>query len=92
MDSELDEAACVDEQLDPLARGELAGLVLARNPLLAAAELRPLAAGVQILGQRPETRLVAHLPFHCGSRFSKNAVTPSIASSVESSIVSCERR
>ena len=36
--------------------------------------------------------LLGHRPVHSGSRFSKNAVTPSMASSVESSIVSCERR
>ena len=33
-----------------------------------------------------------HRPFHTGSRFSKNAVTPSTMSSVESASVSCARR
>ncbi|MGH7910777.1 MAG: PQQ-binding-like beta-propeller repeat protein, partial [Candidatus Dormibacteraceae bacterium] len=34
----------------------------------------------------------AQRPFHSGSRFSKNARTPSWMSSVENAIVSCERR
>src|SRR5205823_14246508 len=37
---ELDEAAGVEEELDPLAGGELAFLVLLLDPLLAAAQLR----------------------------------------------------
>ena len=37
----------------PLARGELAALVLHRDLLLAAAELRLLAAGVEILDEAP---------------------------------------
>jgi hypothetical protein len=36
--------------------------------------------------------LRAQRPLHCGSRFSKNARTPSWMSSVEKAIVSCERR
>ncbi len=88
MDTHLDEGALVDEQVDALARGELARVVLLFDLLLAAAELGLLAAGVEVLGEVVE----AHRPFHSGSRFSKNAVTPSIASSVESSIVSWARR
>ena len=34
----------------------------------------------------------AHLPVHCGSRFSKNAFTPSWMSSVENASESCARR
>src|SRR5688500_4958059 len=34
----------------------------------------------------------AHRPFHCGSRFSKNAVTPSTMSSVDIARLSWERR
>jgi len=47
-----------------------------------------------LLGRGPVLVLVlAHQrPFHSGSRFSKKALTPSIASSLESSIASCERR
>ena len=49
--------------------------------------------GGGLLGSRDDLfSFFAHRPFQFGSRFSKNAVTPSIASSVESSIVSCERR
>ena len=39
MDAELDERALVDQQREPLARGQLALLVLAGDLLLAAAEL-----------------------------------------------------
>ena len=118
VDAHLDEGARVDEQVDPLARGQLAGGVLLGDLLLAPAELRLLAALVEVVDRAPSAcrsfaggasgasavlrgrrhllglGCFAHpyLPFHTGSRFSKNAVTPSIASSVESSIVSCERR
>ncbi len=92
MDPELDEAPRVDQQVDPLARGQLAALVLLGDLLLAAAELRLLATSVEVVGEIAEGGLFHQRPFHSGSRFSKNAVTPSIASSVESSIVSWERR
>ncbi len=143
----------VDEQVDALARGQLAALVLDLDLLLAPAQLRLLAARVQVvhqslhaglravLGLRRRFRALrcpslrsrgirygrslrsgritarrflgfasgsggvgltllglrlirghAYLPFHSGSRFSKKAVTPSIASSVPSSIVSWEQR
>ena len=51
VDAELDEGALVDQQVDPLAGGQLAALVLLGDLLLAAAELRLLAALVQLLGQ-----------------------------------------
>ena len=89
--------------VDPLAGGELAALVLLGDLLLAAAELRLLAALVQLLGQLaersgPRQQVLGlpigrhYRPFHCGSRFSKNAVTPSTMSSVEKVSESCERR
>ncbi len=105
VDPHLDEGALVDEQVEPLARGQLAALVLFGDLLLAAAKLRLLAALVQLLGevvQRRRSRQEVlrfllgaphpYLPFHCGSRFSKNAVTPSTMSSVEKVSESCERR
>ena len=51
VDAHLDEGALVDQQVDPLAGGELAALVLLGDLLLAAAELRLLAPLVQLLGQ-----------------------------------------
>ncbi len=104
VDAHLDEGALVDQQVDPLAGGQLAALVLLGDLLLAAAELRLLAPLVQLLGQLGQRggarqqvlRLLlgghAYRPFHCGSRFSKNAVTPSTMSSVEKVSESCERR
>src|SRR5262249_13262767 len=113
VDAHLDEGALVDEQVDPLAGGELAALVLLGDLLLAAAELCLLPTLVQLLGQLAERRRAweqmailgvaarggslfgaghRSLPFHCGSRFSKNAVTPSTMSSVEKVSESCERR
>src|SRR5260221_3556679 len=104
VDAELDEAALVDQQVDPLARGQLAALVLLGDLLLAAPQLRLLAALVQLfvqLRQRggagekvPRLLLGArhYLPFHCGLRFSKNAVTPSTMSSVVKVRESWERR
>ena len=50
------ERALVDQQREPLARGELALLVLAGDPLLAAAEPRALAALVEVVHQRAERR------------------------------------
>ena len=81
----------VDEQRDPLARRQLAGRVLARDPLLPAAEPRQRAPLVQVLGERAHAaggfRFGAHAhaqrPVQTGSRFSKNAFTPSWMSSVE---------
>ena len=103
VDAHLDERALVDQQVDPLAGRELAALVLLGDLLLAAAQLRLLAPLVEVLGRARTSSVwglgaraglgrVAHFPFHSGSRFSKNAMTPSIASSVPSSIVSCELR
>src|SRR5262249_16832874 len=96
VDPHLDEAALVDEQVDALAGGQLAALVLLGDLLLAAPELRLLAPLVQLLGQlaqrcRARKQMLGLLlgaahsyrPFHCGSRFSKNALTPSTMSSVE---------
>ncbi len=51
VDAELDEGARVAEQVDPLAGGELAALVLEGDLLLAAAELRLVTAGVDVLGE-----------------------------------------
>ena len=56
VDAELRERALVDQQRQPLARGELALLVLARDLLLAAAELRVLATLVQLLHERAQRR------------------------------------
>src|ERR687893_2480999 len=92
VDSELDEGPLVDQQGEPLARGQLLALVLLSDLLLAAAELDLLAALAQVVDQRAQDRALGHLPVHCGSLFSKNAFTPSTASSVDSSIVSCAWR
>ena len=46
---DLDEGAGIEQQLEPLARRLLAGLVLAANPLLAAAELGLGVASTQLL-------------------------------------------
>ena len=53
---DLDEGALVDQKVDPLAGGQLAALVLLGDLLLAAAEPRPLARLVQLLGQLVERR------------------------------------
>src|SRR5439155_19991245 len=98
VDAELHERPLVDQQVDPLAGGELARVVLLGDLLLAAAEPGALAALLELLRELGERSgpgklgLVAHRPFQTGSRFSKNSVTPSIASSVPSSIVSCAHR
>ena len=110
----------VHEQRDPLARGQLAALVLLVDLLLPAAQPDLRAAILEVLDQRaqqrgglllgahvliqrtcrarvhvrarPCLRAVHHRPFHTGSRFSKNALTPSTMSSVDSASVSCARR
>jgi hypothetical protein len=46
VDAELDEGARVAEQVDALARGELAALVLERDLLLTPAELGPFPSSV----------------------------------------------
>src|SRR6185369_17841970 len=105
MDPHLDEGALVDQEVDPLAGGELAAVVLLGDLLFAAAELCLLAPGVQLRGQvgqrrSPRQQVLGLLlgrhqpqrPFHCGSRFSKKAVTPSTMSSVVKVSESCERR
>ena len=48
--------AVVDQQRDPLARGQLVGGVLPVDLLLPPAEPQPLARGVQLLDQRPQDR------------------------------------
>ena len=53
---ELGERAFVDQQVEPLARGELVLRVLAGDPLLAAAELGLGAALVQVLDERAQHR------------------------------------
>ena len=56
MDAQLGERPVVDEQVEPLARGELLLRVLARDPLLAAAELGLGAALVQVLDEGSQHR------------------------------------
>ncbi len=51
VDPHLDEGALVDEEVDPLAGGQLAAVVLLGDLLLAAAELGLGAALVQLLSQ-----------------------------------------
>src|SRR3979411_1954368 len=96
MDAELGERALVDEQRQALARGELFLGVLARDLLLPAAELDLRPARLEVLDQRAQQRGLLERrhkrPVHCGSRFSKNALTPSTMSSVDSASVSCARR
>ncbi len=97
MDAELDEGALVDQQRDPLPRGELFALVLLGDLLLAAPEPDLRAPGVQVLDERAQQRCrclrrVHQRPFQTGSRFSKNAVTPSTMSSVDMARDSWARR
>ena len=54
VDAQLRERAVVDQQVEPLARGELLLRVLARDPLLAPAELRLRAPLVQVVDERAE--------------------------------------
>ena len=61
------EAKEAPEQVDPLAGGELAALVLLRDLLLAAPELRPLPPGMDVLGQLLHAGLLAG--FHLLRRF-----------------------
>jgi hypothetical protein len=56
VDSELDEGARVDQQRQPLARGELVLLVLAGDFLFAAAELDVLTALVEVVDERTKRR------------------------------------
>jgi hypothetical protein len=51
VDAELDEGPLVDQQVEPLAGGQLAATVLLGDLLLAAAQLRLGAALVQLLVQ-----------------------------------------
>jgi hypothetical protein len=51
---QLAEAAGLDEQVDALARGQLAGRVLPGDPLLAAAEARGGAALGQVFDEGTE--------------------------------------
>ena len=92
--------AVVEEQRDALARGQLPARVLLGDLRLTAALPDLLAPRVQVLDERaqegsPCGRLLgrAHQrPFQTGSRFSKNALTPSTMSSVDVASVSCARR
>jgi hypothetical protein len=54
VDAQLDERAGVDQQLDPLAGGQLLLRVLGRDLLRAAAELDPLSSRAEVLSQRAE--------------------------------------
>ncbi len=54
VDAELGERAVVDQQREPLARGQLVALVLLGDLLLAAAQPRLLAALVEVVHQRAE--------------------------------------
>jgi len=56
LDADLREGAGVDEQVDPLARGELARRVLAVDLLLPAAEPQRGAALAQVVGERAQHR------------------------------------
>ena len=56
VDAELGERARVDEEVDPLARGELAGRVLALDALRAATQARGGAALAQVVGERAQDR------------------------------------
>ena len=56
MDPELGERALVDQQREPLARGELVLLVLAGDLLLASAQPRLLAPLVKLLDERAQRR------------------------------------
>ena len=101
VDTDLVEGSGVDQQVEPLAGGQLAALVLGLDLGQATAEFRLGAALVELVGEFVERGGSGELvhsffghqrPFHSGSRFSKKALTPSIASSVESSIASWARR
>jgi hypothetical protein len=116
MDAHLDERSFVDQEVDPLTRGQLPARVLLFDLLGAAPKLGLLAPFVEVANESLHPGLLAgvrlgrrlggigcvfgrgllggfaHRPFQFGSRFSKKAVTPSMASSVPSSIVSCERK
>src|SRR5204862_1839475 len=59
VDAELDEGAGIDEQVDPLAGGELAALVLKGDLLRPTPELRPLAPGVKVLDEPLHPGLLA---------------------------------
>ena len=95
-DAELRERALVDQQRQALARGELFFGVLFGDLGLAPAQLDALAARVEVLDEGAQQRGALprghQRPLHCGSRFWKNAVTPSTMSSVDSASVSCARR
>jgi len=61
VNADLDEGPRVAEQVEPLARGQLAALVLLGDLLLAAAELGLFAARVEVLGQGLHPGLLAAL-------------------------------
>jgi hypothetical protein len=54
VDAQLGERAVVDQQREPLARGQLVGRVLLGDLLLAAAQPRRRAPLVQLLDQRAQ--------------------------------------
>src|SRR5439155_24923588 len=87
--AQLDERDLIDQQGEPLACRQLLALVLLRDLLLAATEGRRAAPLVQVVDERAQRRTNGgHRPFHTGSLFSKNAVTPSTMSSVDRATVS----
>jgi hypothetical protein len=54
VDPELDERAVVDQERDPLTRGQLLARVLGLDLVRAASQLDLLAPRPQILGERPQ--------------------------------------
>src|SRR4029077_3328210 len=78
----LDERTGVEEHVEALARGEL--VLLAQLGQVAGAALERRFAQLPVS--------VAHRPLNSGSRFSKNASTPSFESSVIATLSSSWRR
>ena len=79
----------IEQQVEPLAHGELAERALALDAVGAAHLERALLARREVADERapvvtsPSRQSASHQrPFHCGARFSANAATPSAASSV----------
>ena len=79
----LDPGAGIEQQVEAFAHGQLAHRALALDELGPAHAERTVPARFQVADERsPVVLLIAHRPFHFGSRFSANAATPSAASSV----------
>src|SRR5690348_14938959 len=74
VDAELDERARVDQQVQPLARRQLALLVLARDLLLAASEQRLRPALVEVLDERAQDRSGRSLGCQGGGAFRQRKV------------------